>query len=558
MHSRRSKSFRKKIYLFLVFCVLALVGCGSSSSSKPPTISGSIPPTSVVSTCAIDSTDNTVVSGTVTFDRVLHTNNALDYSNIISQVVRGAVVEIVCNDDGLTLVAGITGKDGSFNLSLPKNTENIFVRVKAQMENAGTPAWNFMVVDNTQNKALYVLDGSSFDLGVDPVMRNLHAPSGWDGSSYATVRAAAPFAILHSIYDAFNKVLLADPEVIFPPLKLNWSKNNTVLPGDLSLGQITTSFFNGDEIYLLGAANVDTDEYDDHVIIHEFTHYLEAKFSRSDSIGGGHSRNDYLDIRVAFSEGLANAFSGMVNDDPVYRDSSGLNQGDGFGFDVDDNNCGNKGWFSECSVHAIIYDLYDNASEPVDTLDFGFTPLFDVLINDQKNTNAMISIFSFIHQLKQKNPLEASGIDTLVSDQNIDVIGDIYGDSQISNDPGSQKVLPVQGQITIDGVPVNVCSTDEFKVGNGLGLFRLLRFTMPNSEGLTISAAKTSGSGIDPDIYLHEKGQVVSKAESTNLENEVLITPVLDTGKTYIIEVYEFGNTFDGVGVTCFDVSVSS
>jgi hypothetical protein len=32
-----------------------------------------------------------------------------------------------------------------------------------------------------------------------------------------------------------------------------------------------------------------TDEYDDHVIIHEWGYCFEDKFSRSDSIGGNHS-----------------------------------------------------------------------------------------------------------------------------------------------------------------------------------------------------------------------------------------------------------------------------
>lgn len=532
--------------------MFVLLGCGSSNDNN-----SSAP---IVSVCAMNSVDNTTVSGAVTFDRVFHSGNALDYNNISSQWVRGAVVEIVCQADGLTLVTGTTINDGTYSLSLPNDSKKVFVRVKAQMISEGLPAWNFTVVDNTQSKALYALDGSPFDLGTDPVNRNLHAPSGWTGSSYAGIRVAGPFAILDSVYDAFHKVLLADPDANFPPLKLNWSKKNIATSGVLSMGQIGSSFFNGDEIYLLGAENNDTDEYDDHVVIHEFGHYLEAKLSRSDSLGGDHNQSSRLDIRVAFSEGFSNAFSGITTDDPIYRDSNGIEQGNGFGFDLESNNCLVEGWYSECSVQAIVYDLYDNDIDSIDTLGFGFMPLLDVFVNEQKNTNAMISIFSFIHHLKQNNPAEVSAIDTLVSDQSIDVIADVFGDSETGNNAGSMNVLPVHGQISIDGTSVNVCSTNEFQAFNGLGVYRLLKFTATASQRLTIRVNTTTGLGTNPDFYLYHKGQVVSAAESKTLNKETLNTPLLEVGKTYVIEVYEYDNVTNGpgVGTTCFDVSISS
>ena len=60
----------------------------------------------------------------------------------------------------------------------------------------------------------------------------------------------------------------------------------------------TTLFLNGEldgfpaGIYVLGWQNVDTDEYDAHVIAHEFQHYLEDALSRSDSPGGSHAINE--------------------------------------------------------------------------------------------------------------------------------------------------------------------------------------------------------------------------------------------------------------------------
>ncbi|HBC56115.1 MAG TPA: hypothetical protein DCZ03_03035, partial [Gammaproteobacteria bacterium] len=93
--------------------------------------------------------------------------------------------------------------------------------------------------------------------------------------------------------------------------------------GDRSLGEIGGTFYSGREIWLLGAENLDTEEYDKAVILHEWAHYYEDVFSRSDSIGGPHAIGELLDLTVAFSEGFANAFSGLVRGDPQLLDSVG-------------------------------------------------------------------------------------------------------------------------------------------------------------------------------------------------------------------------------------------
>src|SRR5690606_26346255 len=169
----------------------------------------------------------------------------------------------------------------------------------------------------------------SFNTGSADSVRDLHAPSGWGGSSYTGPRAAAPFAILDVIYDAVQLVLAAAPEVEFPPLAIHWSPANVPSFGsdgapDIDSGQIGSSFFVPSlGIYLLGAENQDTDEYDRHVIAHEWGHYFEHSFSRSDSIGGPHTRGDHLDMRVAFGEGFGNALAAMITGDSIYRDVVG-------------------------------------------------------------------------------------------------------------------------------------------------------------------------------------------------------------------------------------------
>jgi hypothetical protein len=56
-------------------------------------------------------------------------------------------------------------------------------------------------------------------------------------------------------------------------------------------------------MFLLGKEDVDTDEFDTHVVVHEWGHYFESAVSRSDSPGGNHALGDLLDARLAFGEG---------------------------------------------------------------------------------------------------------------------------------------------------------------------------------------------------------------------------------------------------------------
>src|SRR5690606_36099457 len=281
---------------------------------------------------------------------------------------------------------------------------------------------------------------------------------GWTGSGYGETRAAAPFAILDAVYVAFNKVLAVDSDVQFDPLLLNWSPNNKPASGDLSDGDIGTTFYSADEIYILGAAGTDTDEYDDHVIIHEWGHFLEDNLSRSDSIGGPHGNGDQLDLRTAYGEGFGNAWSGIAADDPLYRDSFGNLQSSSFDIDVEnDNDPVLEGWYSETSVQAVLYDAYDSASDAADsdTLSLGLAPLYAVWTGDQATTPALTSIFSFAAELRgDLGTTEQAGLDAILA--NHDITGgaglDIYGSNEINNgdEPGSdpqEDVLPVYTQI---------------------------------------------------------------------------------------------------------------
>ena len=581
-----------KITLGLTALIL-LQSCGGGGGSLPigdPNAPRVVPPDNTVA-CTSGSGSNINIAGQITYERVMpDASGALDYSNIQALPVRGATIQIMC---GATVIASAStnDNDGTYSLTAPGGSQGLIVRVRAELKQVGSaPGWDFTVVDNTRDQALYVMDSAPFNVDQANISKNLLAGSGFNNNlsapAYTSDRVAAPFAILDSVFKAKQKILdpNVNPQAQFPALKLNWSVNNNSTGGntlsDIRAGNISSSFFGQldqtqePQIYILGDDNSDTDEYDEHVIIHEWGHYFEHYFSRSDSIGGPHSGNDKLDMRVAFGEGFGNAFSGMVTDNPIYKDSTGPSQAAGFKINVDDNNCFNKGFYSECSVQAILYDLYDdgtetesNGVESGDNVSMGFLPLYQVLIDQQKNTAALTSIFSFIKPLKDQNPASSNAIDSLTFAQDIQNIQDIYGDSETgsTNNPGTNNIFPLYQTINV-GDTLNVCSTAENRAplqdknGNKLGVNRYLRLSVPTSQSITINATRTSGlSSADPDIELLLNGEKKGVGESIVTNSETLAAGTIASGE-YIIIVYEF-SYYTGTTTpetTCFDITVTN
>src|SRR5690606_23624034 len=135
---------------------------------------------------------------------------------------------------------------------------------------------------------------------------------------------------------------------------------------------------------------------------------------RSDSVGGGHSLGDRLDMRVAFGEGFATAYSGMALESALYCDTLGAAQSSGFGIDIEGQSAGTPGWFNEISVMKLVYDLWDVTNDGADNGSIGFAPVFSVMTGSQAATPAFTSIFSFAEALKAENPGSVQFIDALL------------------------------------------------------------------------------------------------------------------------------------------------
>ena len=543
--------------------LLAACGGGGGPSNLNPTPNNPGPtPTTIT------------VSGKITFDRVPFKtlpNRGLNPSAPIESPARGVVVEAISGTS--VLASTVTNATGDYSLTVSSNTQ-MFIRAKAQMSKSdAAPTWDFKVLNNTNGDALYVLDGSTFGSGTSNITRNLRAASGWGTTSYTSdaARAAAPFAILDTIYRAKELILTASTSATFPALNVYWSPTNKPTEDDFCIetGDIGVTFYTAggaDEgecngqipagMYVLGDfAQGDTDEFDQHVLAHEFGHYVEDKFSRSDSIGGEHGTGDKLDLRVAFGEGWGNAFSAMVLNDPIYRDSySGANNDFSINLEADDT-VGGEGWFSEASAGEILWDAFDATNESGDTLTLGFAPIFAAVAGEQRTTLALTSIYSFLEALEAAAPSSGAGIAQLRSGEQINADDDFATDE--SNNGGDTSVLPIYRPISL-GTPQTVCVSAQFGPANKLGFIKFFRWDVQQNTLATIQVNGVANGGtttaaIDPDVYVHRQGQIVAAGTSEVTSSEIISQQSFQSG-TYVIELFDFKLTS---GSRCMTISIS-
>lgn len=506
-------------------------------------------------------TMDVTVSGKLTYDRVPFNTatNGLDYTSITRMPIRQAPVELL-NAAGTVLDSTVSDDAGNYSFTV-ESGQTVRVRVRSEIQKDGPNEIDFKVVDNTSSDALYALQSGLSEVPANNQRRNLNAASGWGGASYTRTRAAAPFALLDTIYSTLEEFIEVDPDVDFPAFNVLWSTRNRSEGGNVADGQIGTSSFtvsNGiPVIRILGDANNDTDEYDVHVVVHEFGHYFENSLSRSDSIGGPHSSRDRLDSRVAFGEGWGNALSGMILDDPFYRDSFGSSQARGFSINVENNTHVSTGWYSEGSVQSILYDLFDDTNDGADTASYGLAPIYGAFTDpDYKDTAAFTSIFAFLEALGNQSGITASEITALTDAQDINGTGG-FGIGE-TNTGGLTDALPVYVLLPTNNRAVEVCSVDNFGTFNKHGNRRYLAFNIPRAGTYRFTMTRSVGAiTSDPDFQIFKNGVRVGVGESgtRNTEEQDI---VLSTGQ-HVMEAYAFENV-DGTSPieVCYNMTLEA
>jgi len=537
-----------------------LVACGGSAPNTASTAQQiTLPPPPPTPQAPID----VVVSGSLTFERVpLNPNtNGLDYDNSFNQPIRGAIVQLL-GANGNIIESTRADEAGRYSFTVTSGTQ-VQVSVRAEILETGANDFDVQVRDNTSGNAIYVLQGRLEEVGRTAQTRNLFAASGWDGTSYSQTRAAAPFALLDTIYGSLQEFIAIDPSIDFPAFDILWSINNRPERGDVADGEIGSSSFTVSQgiptIRIVGQVNNDTDEYDPHVVTHEFGHYIENQLSRSDSLGGPHSLSNRLDPRVAFSEGWGNALSGILTGDPIYRDSSGPSQARGFRFNIESNNGRNPGWYSEFSVQSILYDIFDDRDDGADVISLGLSPLYETFLNsDYLSTDVAATLYVYLDVLERQPGIDIDVIRALKREQQIFGTGSLgIGET---NDGGLTTNLPVYRPITADGSPVTVCSVNDNGLFNRLGNRLFMVFDVENTQRFTFDMQRTSGpTGRDPDFRIFNQGRIFGRGISPDIDRETA-SVTLNPGRYMISAVDDFNirlNDEDETGAdSCFSFTI--
>jgi hypothetical protein len=279
------------------------------------------------------------VRGSALYQKIPVTDAGLDLNSHAVAPIRNARVEVLDSASQSIISVSKTDARGSFLVDVPPQSA-VSIRVLSRLRST-----ELQVVDFPTSRALYAIS-------IPYDVRSNTNPVIVDRS-----RVSGAFNILEIIQRSNDLIHLADPTVIAPAPTMFWSPANTYT----TIG--TTHFsLSTNTAYILGDRSVDSDEFDDAVIAHEYGHLVAARFSRDDSPGGPHGIGELLDPRLAWSEGWANFFSAAVRNDAIYLDSRGPNGSSVYRIDVKDAHPPNDqpGYMSEATVHSLLFDLFDD------------------------------------------------------------------------------------------------------------------------------------------------------------------------------------------------------
>ena len=507
------KRFLQGALAGLALSLLAACGGGGSSDSQNPVPDASSSPLPAAPLPAAPPPAPVSLSGRATFDYVPNQSGQLIYGKTEARPIRNATLEVV-DKDGKALTRTTTDDQGRYSVSLPSD-QTVRLRVLAQIDANGTP---IAVTDNTRAEALYAVESPAFASNTGTA--NVHAASGWTGSAYSESRSAAPFAILDTVYRAQRRLLALDPAARFKPLRLHWSTANKPASGNPASGDIEGTSFKPTlgmgHIYVLGQAEVDTDEYDESVITHEWGHYYQWTFSRDDSPGGPHG-NEPLEMTLAFSEGWGDGLSGIINERHDYSDSLGPSQSSGFWLLLDGALPLETGWSRAYSIAQIVFQLGQQA---------GFSSIHQAMKN-LANTPAFTSIFAFSDAVRRNNPNAGDTIDQLLRAHSIVTSkqsGDPFGTNETNDGglaipgvPPLALVMPIYQPLTLN-TPSRGCSVNAaplFKIDpalgipNKLGNQRFMRFDALEAGWYRLyvqGVTRSDGTQAQPVLSVLERG----------------------------------------------------
>jgi hypothetical protein len=317
---------------FAAISVLALTSCSSGGGGGGESTSSSVVFETPHCNDYRSFSDSVVVSGVANFQyRPVATTSSKQgiikglSGTPVSDSISFAEI-IVYNSANEVIQCGITNADGSFQVSLAKNTGDVRLQVLSRGFNSRLKV---SVLENTTTNSPYALE-KTFGVGVDNINAGeflAHARL-----SQSSKLEGGAFHILKSIYKANNYIRteIANDNWVAEKVTIYWKAGFNPY-SYFGYPENPLSFYKpGDrKLYILGGYNgnvdtADTDHFDASVILHEYGHFLEDVYGKTDSPGGYHNGDAVIDPRLAWSEGFANFFQSAVLGKFYYLDTAGF------------------------------------------------------------------------------------------------------------------------------------------------------------------------------------------------------------------------------------------
>ena len=265
------------------------------------------------------------------------TSNLVKFLGASPNPIRFAEVSV--RDGGQNIVqCAETDASGNFSFQLPANSGNYTVSVSPRSNNANLQAY---VVDAPSTNQTYFVSTTvgttSASTGVKLIAS---AKNTLEGGAFnildQLLRANIFLRNYTSAAQGCGAAAYPDctPFSVGPMVTVYWKKglNPGTYQGLSSSSGISFYIPGKAQLYIMGGINgdvdySDTDHFDNSVIIHEYGHFMEDQYGKSDSPGGSHDAHSQLDPRLAWSEGWADFFQAAVTGSPLYRDTYGTIDG---------------------------------------------------------------------------------------------------------------------------------------------------------------------------------------------------------------------------------------
>lgn len=262
-----------------------------------------------------------------TLSSPISTNLPIRFAEVRVLDSNGAVVQC-----GKTNGSGsLKALDGTSDLRIPAIAGNYTVQILSRSNHTmsvpmGKAVFQalFSVKEDIYSNTLYKISAAITTTGTGSYSANANATA---LETISTKIEGGAFNIYNDIITAYdylaNSTGTQNLTCLSPKMSVFWkagfNPNQYIYPSvdPADLGTISYYLRSDKELYINGGilgdvATVDTDHFDDSVIIHELGHHVENSCGTMDSPGGSHSGSSRIDGRLAWSEGWGNYFGAHV------------------------------------------------------------------------------------------------------------------------------------------------------------------------------------------------------------------------------------------------------